>query len=60
MASCGITAVLGISDVPRQKCITKFADVTSFDDAMMSYEMSPCHTCIGHVTIYYKRLRMPW
>ena len=43
-----------------QKRITKFVDVTSFDDAMMSYVMLPCHTCVGHVTIYYKRPQMPW
>ena len=47
-------------DALRQKHITKLVDVMSFDDAMTSYEMSSHHTCIGHVTSYYKRLRMPW
>ena len=42
-------------DVPHQKHVTKFVDVTSFDNAMTSCMTSPHHTCIGHVTIYYKR-----
>ena len=37
------------------KHIILFVDVTSFNDAVMSYMMSQCHTCIGHMTIYYKR-----
>ena len=48
------------SDVPHQKHVTKFVGITSFDDAMTSYVMSPHCMCIGHVTIYYKRLPMPW
>ena len=53
-------AVLGnfygdASDVACLKCIILFVNVTLFNDAVMSYVMSQHHTCIGHVTIYYKR-----
>ena len=41
-------------DVPHLKHITWLADVTSLNDTVMSYVMSPRHTCIGHVTFYYK------
>ena len=37
------------------QCIILFVNVTSFNDAVMSYMMSQHHTCIGHMTIYYKR-----
>ena len=43
------------SDAPRLKRIISFVDVRSFNDAMTSYVTSRHHTCIGHVTIYYKR-----
>ena len=42
-------------DAPRLKHIILFVDVMSFNDAATSYVMSQHHTCIGHVTIYYKR-----
>ena len=42
-------------DVPHLKHIIFFVDVMSFDDAVMSYMMSQHHTCIGHMTVYYKR-----
>ena len=35
--------------------IILFVNVTSFDDAVMSYVTSQHCTCIGHMTIYYKR-----
>ena len=34
---------------------TLFINVTSFNDAMTSYVTSRHCTCIGHMTIYYKR-----
>ena len=42
-------------DALRLKCIILFVDITSFDNAVTSYMMSQCCTCIGHMTIYYKR-----
>ena len=43
------------SDVLCLKRIILFVNVTSFDDAVMSYMMSQHCTCIGHMTVYYKR-----
>ena len=50
-------AILGrcTSDAVPPKCIILFADVTLLNNAVMSYVMSQCCMCIGHVTIYYKR-----
>ena len=42
-------------DVPHLKCVISFVNVTSFNNAMMSYVMSLCRMCAGNVTIYYKR-----
>ena len=39
----------------RWKHIVLFADVTSLNDAVMSYVMSQYCMCTGHMTIYYKR-----
>ena len=44
------------SDMPCLKCVISFVEVTSFNDAMMSYMMSWHCTCIGHMTIYYKKV----
>ena len=43
------------SDMAHSKHVILFVNITSFNDAVMSYVMSQCHTCIGHMTIYYKR-----
>ena len=43
------------SDALHLKRIILFVNVTSFDDAVMSYMTSQHCTCIGHMTIYYKR-----
>ena len=50
-------AILGrrASDMACQKHVILFANITSLNDAVMSYVTLWCHTCIGHVTIYYKR-----
>ena len=58
---CGVThvylwpfwATLGgrASDAVLPKCVILFANVTLLNDAVMSQ----CCTCIGHMTIYYKR-----
>ena len=58
--SCLSTAVLGNFGVGvlrawRIRSIIFFADVTSLKGAVTSYVMSQCHTCIGHMTFYYKR-----
>ena len=37
------------------KCVILFANVTSLNDAVMSYVMSQHHMGVGHMTIYYKR-----
>ena len=42
-------------DTPCLKRVILFVNVISFNDAVMSYVMSQCCTCIGHMTIYYKR-----
>ena len=42
-------------DMPCLKHVILFVDITSFDDAVMSSMTSQHCTCIGHVTIYYKR-----
>ena len=39
------------SDAPSLKHVILFVDVTSFNDTVTSQH----HTCIGQVTIYYKR-----
>ena len=39
----------------RPKCVILFADVTSLNDAVMSYVMSQHRMCTDHMTIYYKR-----
>ena len=43
------------SYVPHLKHVILFVDVTSFNNAVMSYVMSQHCTCIGHMTVYYKR-----
>ena len=43
------------SDTLHLKRIILLVNVTSFDNAVTSYVTSQCHTCIGHMTIYYKR-----
>ena len=43
------------SDAMCPKHIILFADIMSLKGTVMSYVMSQCHTCIGHVTFYYKR-----
>ena len=43
------------SDSVHPKCIILFANVTSLNDAVMSYVMSQHCMCICHVIIYYKR-----
>ena len=43
------------SDIVHLKRVILFADVTSLRGTMMSYVMSQCHTCIGHMIFYYKR-----
>ena len=50
-------AILGgcTLDVACLKHIILFVDITSLNDAVMSYATSQHRTCIGHVTIYYKR-----
>ena len=42
-------------DVAHLKLVILFANITSLNSAVMSYVMSECHTCIGHVTFHYKR-----
>ena len=42
-------------DMPCLKRVILFVNVTSFNNAVMSYVTSQHHICIGHVTIYYKR-----
>ena len=37
------------------KHVILFVDVTSFNDAVMSYVTSQHYRCVGYVTIYYKR-----
>ena len=44
-----------IDDVLCPKHVILFSDVTSLNGTVMSYVMSQCHMCIGHVTFYYKR-----
>ena len=44
------------SDMPCLKHVILFVDVASFNDAVTSYVMSQHCMCIGHVTIYYKRV----
>ena len=43
------------SDMPCLKRVILFVDITSFNDAVTLYMMSQCRTCVGHVTVYYKR-----
>ena len=43
------------SDTLCLKHVILFVDVTSFNDAVTSYVTSQHCTCIGHMTIYYKR-----
>ena len=62
MASCRTPSALGVP-LPhyiiyshfREAHIIFFVYVTLLNDAVMSYVMSQCRTCIGHMTIYYKR-----
>ena len=42
-------------DAPCPNHVILFADVMSFNDTVMSYVMSQCRMCIGHMTVYYKR-----
>ena len=42
-------------DTPCLKHVILFVDVMSFNDAMTSYVMSQHCTCVGHMTIYYKK-----
>ena len=55
-------AILGkcTLDVVHPKHVILFVNVTSLNDAVTSYVMSQCHTCIGHVTIYCKRAANTW
>ena len=53
--SCLSTAVLGNFGWVHPKRIILFVNVMSLNGAVMSYVMSQCCTCIGHVTFYYKR-----
>ena len=39
----------------RFRGIILFADITSLNGTVMSYVTSQHHTCIGHMTFYYKR-----
>ena len=39
-------------DVLHLKRGILFVNVTSFNNAVTSFMMSQCHTCISHVTIY--------
>ena len=50
-------AILGgrALDMVCPKHIILFANVTLLNDAVTSYVMSQCHTCVGHVTFHYKR-----
>ena len=43
------------SDMPCLKRVILFANITSFNDAVMSYITSQCCMCVGHMTMYYKR-----
>ena len=43
------------SDAVRPKNVILSANVMSLNSAVMSHVMSQCHTCIGHMTFYYKR-----
>ena len=38
-------------DVQCLKHVILFVDVTSFNDAVITYVMSQCCTCVGHMTI---------
>ena len=51
----GVLSRRHASDVLCLKRIISFINVTSFNDAMMSYMTSQCCTCVRHMTIYYKR-----
>ena len=42
-------------DTACSKCIILFANITSLKGAVTSYVTSQHHTCIGHMTFYYKR-----
>ena len=42
-------------DVAHPKRIILFANITSLNSAVMSYVMSECRMCIGHMTFHYKR-----
>ena len=53
--SCLSTAVLGNFGLAHFRHVILFANVTSLNSTMMSYEMSQYRMCIGHVTFYYKR-----
>ena len=55
--SCLSTAVLsnfGVGMLQARRVIL-FANVMSLKGAVTSYVMSQHHTCVGHVTFYYKR-----
>ena len=42
-------------DAACLKHVILFADVTLLNGTVTSYVTSQCHTCIGHMTFYYKR-----
>ena len=42
-------------DTVCPKHVILFANVKSFQGAVMSYVTSQCCMCIGHMTFYYKR-----
>ena len=50
-------AILGrcALDAVHPKHIILFVNITLLNNAVMSYVTSQHHTCIGHMTIYYKR-----
>ena len=55
MAIFGVFLKRHALDVSHLKCIILFVDITSFNNAVMSYVTSQHHTCVGHMTVYYKR-----
>ena len=54
--SCLSMAILGghALDAVRSKHVILFANVMSLNNAVTSHVMSQHHTCIGHMTFYYK------
>ena len=44
-----------VLDALHLKCVILFSDITLLKGSVTSYVMSQHHTCIGHMTFYYKR-----